>query len=859
MLFLTTAKARLLGAASLMALIAAPAMAAETPPAPSAAEELNTIIVTAQKREQNKIDVPITLSAFKGQALDKAGVQDLHDLSALTPGFYVQNQSVNDPGIVMRGITDDSSDSTDEPRVSIYQDGVPISRVTTASVELFDLQRVEVAKGPQTTLFGRSALTGAINMIQNKAQEDHFDWSAKVETGNYNYRMFEAMVNIPIDEHLAIRLSGRTKDRDGYIKNVLGGDPLNGADANAYRIAVNYNNGAYNNDLLFNYETNATSGTAFKNKTFYPADPATGAVLGDLSPWSSAALNNSASLEGGRKLGVRRRIIGLTDIASWNIDSAFKLTSTAAWRHDRGEEVFDPDGFGFPILTGAVATGGSQYSEELRLNYDNGGRFSAFAGASFFHEDQQDRTPLVFDERTALALITGVLNRTNPNAGAVANYTNPNLMAAEIQGLLGAGGVTISGANALALANNLKANHWEQSITTSKTTSYDLFFDATFKPIDKLEISAGVRYSNDDKRSGYSGQVGDRSILGGIVGLEGLAAKAGLNRNTTGNCTIPQVAAANQICQLLAGLGLPGAGSASNYASALPLFGVEVQPTAGNGGLDTAKLSDGGLSWRLTARYALAPTQSLYATYARGRRPQVLAALSPSSPLASARFTPEASETLDNFEGGYKALFFHRRLSLDTAIYYNQYRHFSTQVLSGAQFVVADAGRADTYGFEGQATWAATSDIDLHAAYAYTHGRFGNGLLKGNRFRLTPDHSLSVGGTFRYHALGGTFDLVPSYQWKSKYYFNDDNGDPSKQSALVTPLQTDQYQNAYGVMDLRLGYSRDAAHWRVELFSTNIADQKFLKDGGNTGLNLGLPTYIPGEPRFFGVSFTIKR
>jgi outer membrane receptor protein involved in Fe transport len=864
----TALKACLLAAVSLSPFAAASAFAADVDGA-APTTQVTEVVVTVQKRSQSQLTVPITLNVVSGKFIEKMDIQDIHDLSAYTPGFYVQNQSVNDPGLVMRGITDDSTDSTDEPRVSVYQDGVSISRVSAVVTELFDEERIEVAKGPQTTLFGRSALTGAVSIIQNKATEAGFDWFAKAEGGNYNYQAFEGMVNVPLGDHFAIRIAGREKHRDGYIDNVLGGPALNGADAVAGRFALNYRNGDFNNDLIYNAEYDNPSAVSFKNKSFDPANPTTGAVLGDTSPWSAAALNGSPAIYGGRQLGIRRRVEGVTDIATYKINDAFKLTNTAAWRHDRSVEVFDPDGFGFPLLTAGDAESGQQFSEELRLNFDNGGKFSGFLGGSFFGSNARNSTPLAFDERTTLALLTGVLNRTSPVTGPVAAYTNPLLLAGELQGLLASYGLSTSPTTLAGLAGNLQPAHFEQYTTYGGTTSFDFYADGTWKPIAKLEISAGIRYTHDDKTSKFSSFETDRSVLGGVLAAGQIAQAYHFNAASTGNCNIPQVFAANPACQLLAGLATPGAASLAIPANLLPDFALQAQPTTGNGGKQSASLSDSGLSWRLNARYALTPTQSLYVTYARGRRPEVLAALAPSLPYGAsafsasagqARFLPEAAETMDNYEAGYKSLLFDRKLSFNAAIYLNKYEHFSSTVLQNAQFITVDAGQANTYGFEGQVNWAATSNIDVYGVYAYTHGRFGNGLLNGNHFRLTPDHSLSAGASFRQHAFGGTFDFVPSVQWKSKYFFNDDNGIASKQSGnLIPPVLFDQYQTAYALADLRLSYTRDNRPWRIELYSTNVGDQKYLKDAGNTGADIGLPTYIAGEPRFFGVTVSIRR
>jgi outer membrane receptor protein involved in Fe transport len=724
--------------------------------------------------------------------------------------------------------------------VSIYLDGVSISQIDAAAVELFDLQRVEVAKGPQTTLFGRAALTGAVNIIENKATEAGFDWSLHAEGGNYNYGLIEGMVNIPIGDSFAIRIAGR----DGYIDDVLGGPALNGTSTKAARISLNYHpSKMLNDDFILNYEHDDPSAVDFKNTTFYPSNPTTGQVLGNLSPYSSAALGTTPALDNGKPYGIQREIIGATNILSWTIDPGLKLTSTSAARHYESLEIYDPDGFSFPLLTGSDEGRGTEFSQDFRLNYDPGGRFSAFGGVSAFSDYGKEISGLQFGEPLVLSLLTGVLNRSNPTAGPISAYTNPAVEAAELKGLAGAYGVALPTAEATAIASNLNMNNVETETITSQTLSYDAYVDGTFKATDKLEFSGGVRYTADNKETFNSEYVNSSSVLGGFIGALGEPAAV---RN-----------------ELLAGLSYPGVSNiATSQALGLPIFGIIYQPTKGNGLKDKDSLNDGGFSWRATGRYALDRDLDVYATYAHGRRPEVLADNGATAPYGPTSFSIEPSETLDDYEGGVKARLFGRKLTLDGAIYYNAYHNFSTTAVVNNQFVTVNAGNATTYGFEGDASWAVTPMDDIFATYAYTHGRYDDGIYKGNQFRLTPPDVFTVGASLRYRALGGLFDLIPTVRYQDKQYFNADNGNPTiekEEGFLVTPLQFGQYQNGYSIVNLRLSYSPDRAHWTIEGFCTNLTNTQFLKDDGNTGLEIGLPTVIPGEPRFYGVSFTIRR
>src|SRR5690349_21835262 len=139
------------------------------------AEEIIQLVrvdVTAQKRVQSISDVPLPITAYSGSFVERAGISDYKSLAPLVPCLFIQEQSPNNPGINMRGITDDSGRPRAGKRISIFQDGVSISRSRASVVKLFDLERVEVLKGPQGTLFGRGAEIGAMSIVQNKAKNE---------------------------------------------------------------------------------------------------------------------------------------------------------------------------------------------------------------------------------------------------------------------------------------------------------------------------------------------------------------------------------------------------------------------------------------------------------------------------------------------------------------------------------------------------------------------------------------------------------------------------------------------------------------------------------------------------------------
>jgi iron complex outermembrane receptor protein len=833
----------MLTASSLAALSCATAHAEE------AVDRGDTIVVTAQLREQNPIEVPIALTAIGAEQLDRFGIEEFDELSRFVPGFDVQNQSPNNPGFVMRGITSDSGSAFNEPRVSIFQDGVSISKSRGSYVELFDVNRVEIAKGPQSTLYGRGALIGAVNIVQNKANPDAFELAGKASYGNYNAWMLEGMANAPVGENMAIRLAGRIRQRDGFIPNLLGGKDFNSADTYALRGSFHGESGPLSLDLIGNFQRDTPEGTAFKSIAYNPTNPTTGAVIGDRGRNSGAALAPAAGFEGGRALGLDRQVWGATGIVNLELTDQFKLTSISAFRKFDTLEVFDADGISLPMLTAAEQAHGEQASQELRLTYE-GGPLTAFVGASYFDESGFQRAPAQFDERALLARLAGALNgggaipgRPATDPAPAALLASPQFTGALLQGVAASYGVPLSAGQAQAIAANLKPGHLETSTNSARTKAVDVFADATLRLSDQFEIGGGIRYSHDDKRSSYSAAVlNGRSVLGGVIGALGQPAPVRT--------------------ALLGALAVPGAATIPPSAAyPVPLFGLGSQPTAGNGGTDTATLTDDGLSWRLTARYMPSTTASLYATYARGRRPQILAPAGPSAPFGPTRFGVLPSETVDSYEVGVKTALLNRTLFLDGSAFFYQYDNFQTTVQQGTQIVTTNAGKAESYGFEGQGRWVPSDMISLFATYAYNHSRFKTGIRDGNRFRLSPDHSASLGAILSAPVGPGRVAFSPSVTWQSKVFFDDDNDRADLQqppAALVADNVQDEFQKSYPLVNARLGYEAPGGAWRIEGFVENAFNKKYIKDAGNTGDALGMPTFIAGEPRFYGISASFR-
>ena len=765
---------------------------------PSVYEIFDEIVVYTQKRQQNLQDVPIAVTAYNEEQLKRLGVQQFDDLADYVPGLEVQEQSPNNPGFVVRGITSDSGAANIEPRVTIFQDGVTISRSRGSFVEIFDAS-VEVAKGPQSTLFGRSALIGAINIVQNKASHE-LDGEIRAGYGNFDFQLVDGFLNVPlIQDVAAFRGAFRYKKRDGYVENGLGGTDFNGVELAAFRGALRLDpTENVRADLIFNYQSDNNTGTSFKSGTFIPSG-------GDIAPWAAADLNTFGDFEGGEGLGVEREVWGITGLIEWAPTDAITINSVTGYRDFDSLEIFDADGTALPLFAFAENAEGDQFSQELRLRYDDGGKLSGFAGISYFQEDGFQRVPLQYDERVAQALLAGFLFSDTPG---VPQPTPP----------LGAfPGVNLNPMSPL-FGQPLKLAHQEEFTNFGETQAWDFFADLTYRPTDRLELIVGARFSSEGKTTGYNA-----GVLNGPSALTGV------------------------------GLFI-GASSLNDF--------------------NTVYVDEDfdGFTWRAAVKYDVTDDLNIFFNYGRGRRPEVLQVEASASTVGVSEdeFVVIPAETVDSYEAGFKGRFLDGALSIDASGYYYTYENFQSSIVNDVGvFETVNAGSADSIGGEAAVVYQPADFARLFATYSYNKARFEDEndqgdpqIFAGNQFRLSPDHSFSIGGTFFAEIDQGVFSFTPSYVYRSKIFFDDNNDfrtNPNN-GLLIQPTDfvQDEFQDAYGIFDMRLRFDSADDRYSVEFFVENVFDKDFIIDAGNTGDAFGIPTFIAGPPRFFGGYLTVR-
>ncbi len=717
---------------------------------PASAQRIEEIIVTAQKREQSAQDVPIALTAYTGEFLRDFGLRELDEVSEFVPGLQVQLQSPNNPGLVVRGITSDSGSAQQEARVSLFVDGVAASRARGAIVELYDIERIEVLKGPQGTLFGRGAQIGAVSIVTNKPDLEKFGLSGRVGIGNDAAREYEAAVNVPVADTAAVRLAGIYRKRDGYIDNIAGGEALNGPEVTALRGSVRFEpSDVFALTAIVNFQEDDYTGTSFKSRRFAPQG-------GDTSPFTAAQLNR------GEALGVERDLFNVTVQGEWTLSDSLSLTAITGYREFNSFEEFDADGTQAFALEFAEDAQGEQWSQEFRLNFSAGDRFEGFAGVSWFQEEGFQRVPFQTNERTLLTLL-------NPAAGPlILPNGQPNALVPSVSGL------------------PLRTLARAEFTNSGENTAYEAFADGTFRLTPQLSITAGIRFTYEEQESGFQQSVDQTPSL---------TANVFPNR--------------------------PFRSLSDEFESVVG---------------------------RVVATYEPTDASLFYASVSKGRRPAIVNVGANVSNVLDA-------EEVWSYEAGGKVGLLENRLQLEGAVFLYDYSNFQTSVIVPNNPVAQaiDGGEADAAGFELAATAQLTDWALAFATYGYISAEFAdtdeNGnrqIFAGNTFRLTPEHSASAG--MRFDApLSDTLEafFAPTFTWKSRVFFEDAN-------------QPGVEEGGYGLLNLRGGVQAASGAWALTAYVTNALDREYLIDAGNTGGLFGIPTFIAGPPRYYGVEASFR-
>ena len=348
-----------------------------------AADGVGEIIVTAQKRAERINAVPLSITAATGEELARAGVNDISQLAKIVPGFTYQLSQYGTPVYGIRGISFFDTSGIAQPAVSVYVDQIPLPLSILARGASLDVERVEVLKGPQGTLFGENATGGAINYIAAKPTSE-FAAGADALYGRFNQVEVGGFVSGPIGETLGIRVAARTEQRGDWQYSTTRNDSSGQRNFTEGRILLDWKPSS---DVRFELNVNGwkdrsdTQVAQFRRFAPQPATPAsptnpTGGfpliyvVLGAYGPVANSA--RAADWDPGFNLRHDESFYQVALRGEWDVTQALTVTSLSSYLHFKGSGPSDPDGTNYPDLQNIQNDDVDIFSQELRGSLDSG-------------------------------------------------------------------------------------------------------------------------------------------------------------------------------------------------------------------------------------------------------------------------------------------------------------------------------------------------------------------------------------------------------------------------------------------------------------------------------------------------------
>lgn len=341
--------------------------------------ELEEIVVTALKRSQSLQDVPAAITAITGEMLDDLAVDDIQDLYVQTPGLAF-SRAGGEGQVYIRGVGSSAFGVTNDPSSAINQDGVYLTLANMGLTQFLDVDRIEVLRGPQGTLYGRNATAGAINII-SRAPTEEAEGYAKASYGNWNRRQLEGAVGGSIGDGVRARIAAKYLNDDGYTKDLEpgGSDDIDDQELGAFRATFEFDLGDSATLKLIGDWSDFKS----NNRTAKPLDDLSFAVLLNAAPQDGIDVTrNNLDTFFDWETG------GITAELQWDLSDTVTLTSISAFRTYESDFFFNTDGTEQEVTRSTFVYETDQYSQELRLASNGLDGWSWLIGGYFLDEDK---------------------------------------------------------------------------------------------------------------------------------------------------------------------------------------------------------------------------------------------------------------------------------------------------------------------------------------------------------------------------------------------------------------------------------------------------------------------------------------
>jgi len=350
--------------------VMSPMAMAQTAPQDEAAT-VEDIVVTARRTEESAQRTPLALTAFSGQTLERTGAQQVTDLQGAVPNLnIVQGRgSSNSTNIYIRGVGQPDALQTFDPAVGVYVDDVYYSRIRGTQFDLLDLERIEILRGPQGTLYGKNTIGGAMKLISRRPGQE-FRARGSISAGDYDLLDVQGAVSGPIIDGLAFGLSALHSERGGYVTDPATGAEYNDKNSTAVRGTLAWDpTDAIRIDLTADYskdDAGLTVGQATNSLTYLTG----GVVYPVASPLPE--YNFQTRTTPGLPNETRLESSGVSLRAAWDLSDALTLKSISSYRRLETDDYIDFDATELEIADALVAVDQDQVSQELQLTYDSG-------------------------------------------------------------------------------------------------------------------------------------------------------------------------------------------------------------------------------------------------------------------------------------------------------------------------------------------------------------------------------------------------------------------------------------------------------------------------------------------------------
>jgi iron complex outermembrane recepter protein len=791
--------------------------------------ELTEVIVTAQKREQNLQEVPIAVIALSGQQLQDAGVTDIKNMTALTPGLTVTSTtSENSTTARIRGIGTVGDNVGLESSVGVVIDGVYRPRNGVGFGDLGEIDRIEVLEGPQGELFGKNNDAGVINIV-TKRPSTTFGATGEITGGNFDDREASGSITGPVGDFSAFRLYAGFQKRDGFLNVETGTGYVDDAvnNRNLYTVRGQYLvTPSSDVSVLVIGDFSRRNENCCQATPVYPgpfagiitalaANPLLGGTAGQAT--FPDAPTNPFNRQSFANYPIAQQIWdrGFSAQLDWNLGAA-QLTSISAWRDNSIAAGNDPD-YSNAALVQEPANGNvtdfKQMSEELRLAGKTD-RLNWLIGGFADKELLNNTSTILADDQFDLYL--------GATASAAAGVSPPNfLLLPELTGNF-PGHTFIPGVAG-------QADSYQQ---TEK--SFAFFTNETYTLIEHLDLTAGLRYTHEskDETADYNSPDGG-SACGQLLHA-------------------PPASAALPYSDLL----LLGYGCATPFN---PFFA---------GVTHAQSLSEDNFNATVKLAYHFTDDVMGYVSWGNGTKAGGFnlarvtnpAAANPLAPILDTEFP---RETVNSFEIGMKSELAQKTVRVNAAVFDQQYHNFQLNTFTGIVFVVSSLPDVNSKGAEVSLDWfTPVSGLSLSGGVVYADTQitnFGDALYLFATNRLNDRLSFSPlwsGVVSAAYQVPLSSSLALRFSADEKYNSSYNTG---------SDLDPIKLQGSYGILSARIGIGAPDGKWAFEVWGQNLTDKGYFQVAFDApfqglavpGFNNQIDSFV-GDPRTFGATMRVK-